>query len=148
MLYTLDDKGREFIQGFETFQPIGYLPTPHDKPTAGWGHVGDVELGMAYSREQCDAWFEQDIAWAERAVSSHAREDLTQNQANALISICFNIGAPNFDASTLLKDVDAADDADAEAEFLRWDKQRGAALAGLERRRAAERVLYMTPDGS
>lgn len=144
---TLSPAGRAFIQQWETLQPIGMLPTPHDKPTAGWGHCGpDVEVGVEYPHEQCQFWFSDDVAWAERAVDTHARPDLTQNQVDALISLCFNIGEPNFDASTLLRDINAMDDTDAAQEFLRWNKQGGVVLDGLTRRRKAESALFLTPD--
>ena len=145
MARRLSPAGAALIQQFEAYRPVGYLPTPNDRPTAGWGHTGpDVKIGVEYSREQCEAWFADDLAWAERAVDAHAPPGIAQNQFDALVSICFNIGAANFDASTLLEDVTAGNDVDAANEFLRWDKQRGVMLAGLERRREAERALFVT----
>lgn len=142
---SLSPNGVTFIESWEVYRPVGYMPTAADRPTAGWGHTGtDVQVGVTYSRDQCEQWFDDDIGWAESTVDQHARQDLTQNQFDALVSICFNIGQGAFDASTLLRDVNASDDEDAENEFLRWDKQRGMVLSGLSRRRAAERDLYMT----
>jgi lysozyme len=122
------------------------LPTSRDVPTAGWGHTGpDVKLGVAYPLAQRQTWFAQDLKWACDTVEEHCTVPLTDNQFAALVSICFNIGAANFDRSTLLKDLNASDTTDAAAQFLVWDKQRGVKLAGLDRRRAAEKALFETP---
>ena len=144
----LSAAGAAFIQRFETDQPIGMLPTPNDKPTAGWGHTGpDVKLGVFYPIEQRQAWFVSDIAWAVNIVNSHVTVPLTQNQFDALVSICFNRGAGHFDSSTLLKDLDSGEYDEASAQFAVWDKQRGVDLPGLDLRRAAEKALFDTPDG-
>lgn len=146
MARRLSPAGVAFIQRFEAYRPIGYLPTPNDKPSAGWGHTGpDVAVGVHYTDEQCAAWFAIDVTWAEETVDQHAPEGITQNQFDALVSICFNIGRANFDASTLLADLDAGDDAAAADQFLRWDRQRGKVLPGLDVRREAERTLFDTP---
>jgi len=140
---TLSHAGRAFIQSFEVKRNIGFLPTPNDKPTAGWGHTGlDVSIGKYYSDDQCNDWFERDTGWAVSTVNDHVRVEITQNQFDALVSICFNIGAPNFDSSTLLKDMDSGAYEAAADQFLVWDKQRGQELSGLERRRVAERAMF------
>ena len=142
----LSPAGVAFIQGFEAYRPVGYLPTPNDKPTAGWGHAGrDVEVGVTYSLMQCAAWFALDVSWAEETVDTHAPEGISQNAFDALTSVCFNIGRANFDASTLLRDLDAGQTDAAANEFLRWDRQRGQVLPGLDARREAERALFDTP---
>jgi lysozyme len=142
----LSPAGAAFIQRFEAYRPVGYLPTPNDRPTAGWGHTGpDVQVGVHYSDEQCAAWFAADVEWAERVVDTHAPQGITQNAFDALVSLTFNIGAANFDASTLLRDLTAGDDVAAADEFLRWDRQRGQVLPGLDARREAERALFDTP---
>lgn len=40
----LGTRGEVLIKSFETLRLTGYLPTPNDKPTAGWGHVGPTVL--------------------------------------------------------------------------------------------------------
>jgi lysozyme len=44
--------------------------------------------------------------------------------------------------STLLRKLNAGDVAGAGREFARWTKAKGLELAGLVRRRAAERALF------
>ena len=143
----INQAGLDLIKGFETLRLVGYLPTPNDRPTAGWGHTGsDVQVGETYAEDQAESWLWSDLTWAEDAVDSSVTVPLTDNQFAALVSIAFNIGATNFDHSTLLRELDSGDYADAASQFLVWDKQRGVTLAGLDRRRQAEQALFNTPD--
>jgi lysozyme len=81
----------------------------------------------------------------EKAVNDVGVE-LTQNEFDALVCLCYNIGAGNFFKSTLVKMLKAGDDkAEIAKQFLRWDKAGGKPLAGLTRRRNAEAELFLTP---
>jgi lysozyme len=73
--------------------------------------------------------------------------ELTQNEYDALVSLCYNIGSGNFVSSTLVKML-KADEPKAEVakQFLRWDKAGGKPLAGLTRRRNAEAELFLKQD--
>lgn len=59
----------------------------------------------------------------ELGVYSVTRDDITQNQFDALVSLAFNIGITNFKNSTLLKRINlrASDDLVRKA-FLMWNK--------------------------
>ena len=84
------------------------------------------------------------IGQYEKAVNAMGVE-LTQNEFDALVCLCYNIGAGNFLKSTLVKMLKAGDDkAEISQEFLRWDKAGGKPLAGLTRRRNAEAELFLT----
>jgi GH24 family phage-related lysozyme (muramidase) len=85
------------------------------------------------------------IGQYEKAVNATGVE-LTQNEYDALVCFCYNIGAGNFFKSTLVKMLKAGDDkAEIAKQFLRWDKAGGKPLAGLTRRRNAEAELFLTP---
>lgn len=85
------------------------------------------------------------IGQYEKAVNAMGVE-LTQNEFDALVCLCYNIGAGNFLKSTLVKMLKAGDDkAEIAQQFLRWDKAGGKPLAGLTRRRNAEAELFLTP---
>lgn len=71
---------------------------------------------------------------------------LTVDEEAALVDFVFNVGAGNFEASTLLRDLRAGDYEGAANEFLRWDHAGGVVLAGLARRCAARRALFLKPD--
>jgi lysozyme len=85
------------------------------------------------------------IGQYEKAVNATGVE-LTQNEYDALVCLCYNIGAGNFFKSTLVKMLKAGDSkAEIAKQFLRWDKAGGKPLAGLTRRRNAEAELFLTP---
>lgn len=74
-------------------------------------------------------------------------ETFTQNEYDALVSLCYNIGSGNFISSTLVKMLKAGDNkAEVAKQFLRWDKAGGKPLAGLTRRRNAEAELFLKQD--
>lgn len=140
--------GLALIQQFEGFEPTGYLPTGHDVPTAGWGHTGpDVQVGQTYSTAQCVEWLQQDVAWAEEAVTNDITYlPFTQHQFDACVSLCFNIGVTGFTTSSVARLLNMGNIQGAADAFLLWDKQHGTVLAGLVRRRQAERLWFLTPD--
>jgi lysozyme len=138
----IGEKGIKLIQAFELCKLEAYLPTPNDVPTIGWGHCRGVAMGDACSQGQADAWFLQDIAWVEDCVNRATTVGLTQNEFDALCSLCFNIGCPNFSGSTLVKLLNLSDYDGASLEFGKWNHQHGKVLAGLTRRREAERQLF------
>lgn len=134
--------GAELIKGFESCRLQAYLPTADDVPTIGYGHTKGVQMGDTCTQAVADAWFLEDVAWAEECVGKAVTSVLTQNEFDALVSLCFNIGCGAFGKSTLVKLLNAGDYDASAREFRRWDKQRGTVLAGLTRRRAAEEKLF------
>lgn len=131
------------IKKWEELRLEAYLPTPNDVPTIGWGHTQGVKMGQTISRRQAQEYFEQDVAWVERALAKHIKVGLTQNQYDALASWVFNIGETNFASSTLLRKLNAGDYEGAARELPRWNKQKGKVLRGLTRRRAEEMEYFL-----
>lgn len=142
MMRQINQAGLDLIKSFETLRLTAFKPTENDVWTIGWGHTQGVHEGDICTQDQADAWLLSDLAWAETAVETHATIGLSDNQFSALVSLVYNIGEPNFDSSTLLRDLNAADVVDAARQFLVWDKQRGVDLPGLDRRRKAEEALF------
>jgi lysozyme len=97
---------------------------------------------MTFSREQAVAWLRRDVASAEATVKRDVRVELNQEEYDALVDLVFNIGSGNFETSTLLRKLNAGDTDGAIAEFAKWNKAGGVVLAGLVKRREAERVLF------
>lgn len=111
--------------------------------TIGYGHTADVSANDVITEEKALSFLRQDVADSERAVNQYVHVPLTQNQFDALVSFVFNMGAGNFRTSTLLKKLNSGDDDGAAQEFGRWIHAGGKALAGLIRRREAERALFL-----
>lgn len=142
----LGDKGAALIKSFETLRFGAYLPTPHDVPTIGWGHTRGVALGDTCTEEQAEAWFQEDVAWAEDCVNRAVKVPLTQGEFDSCVSLCFNIGCKAFSGSTLARELNTGDYDAASAQFLVWNKQAGKELAGLTKRRTEEQQLFDSPN--
>jgi lysozyme len=138
--------GIALVKSFEACRLTAYLPTPKDRPTIGWGAAGpDVRLGMCWTQAQCDARFVSDLdACAADVCRELGAVATTQGQFDAIVSLAYNIGIPALRTSTLLRLHKAGDHAKAAAQFPRWNRQAGAVLAGLTRRRLAEQALYLS----
>lgn len=135
--------GKALIQSFEKLKLQAY-PDSGGVLTIGWGHTGpDVFPGMVCTPAQADAWFTQDTLWARKVVNGNVDIAMTQNQFDALASFTYNVGAGAFRGSTLLRYVNQHCLQAAADEFLRWDHVDGQTSAGLARRRAAERALFL-----
>ncbi len=113
--------------------------------TIGYGHTGpDVYDGRTVTPAEAAAIFSADIEkFAIMVESALGSTRLNNDQFDACVSLAFNIGMGNFQASTLLKKIkaNAADPAIAN-EFKRWNKSNGRELPGLTRRRQEEANIY------
>lgn len=134
--------GRRLIKTFEGYSSEAYI-CPAGKWTIGYGHTTGVHPGDTCTRDQADAYLQEDLRTAENTVNAQ-NLDLTQAQFDALVSLVYNIGSGSFQDSTLLKrlkeDTKAYDM--IEREWKKWKYSSGKILKGLVRRRAAEWSLY------
>ena len=81
----------------------------------------------------------------EKAVDSYCRDDINQNQFDALVSFAYNLGNSALKSSTLLKKANAnPNDKTIRNEFLMWRFAAGKELKGLINRRKDESDLYFT----
>ena len=79
----------------------------------------------------------------EKAVDSFCRDDINQNQFDALVSFAYNLGASALKSSTLLRKVNLnPNDTTIKNEFLKWVNAGGKPLTGLVKRRTEEANLY------
>lgn len=77
----------------------------------------------------------------ELTVYTNTRDDINQNQFDALVSFTYNVGQQAFKKSTLLKRINArASDQSIENAFMMWNKPKE--IIG---RRKREVKLYFTP---
>ena len=147
------DKGRDFIKSFEGLRLKAYYATVHEKEkgiaTVGWGSTryedgSPVKIQDVLGDEDgADHLFSYTLKAYEDAVSSAVKVPLTQNQFDACVSLCYNIGVSAFKGSTLVKRLNAGLYKEAADQFPRWNKQNGKPLNGLTRRRAAEREMFL-----
>ena len=137
------DKGIALIKAHEEFVPHAYR-CPAGIWTIGYGHTSGVKPGDVITETQGEAFLRSEIASAERGVNA-AGLNLPQTKFDALVSFVFNVGAGNFNRSTLLKYARAnADDPRIRQEFSKWIYGDGKVLPGLIKRRKAEADLYFS----
>ena len=134
--------GLGLVKSFEGFREKAYL-CPAGVPTIGYGRTLGVKLGQTCTQAQADAWVQEEYDEFEAAVRKLVKVPLTPNQLGALTSFAYNLGVGNLGSSTLLKLLNGGDYAGAAAQFARWNKASGKALAGLTKRRAAEAALFL-----
>ena len=146
----IGNSGIKLIKQFEGFKAKPYL-CPANVPTIGYGNtfysdgrkvkLTDPEISEATA----DTLLRSVLVSFEQYVDSFCRDDINQNQFDALVSFCFNLGPTNLRNSTLLKKVNAnPKDPNIRTEFMKWTRAGGKVLPGLVRRREAEANLYFS----
>ena len=145
--FKLSDAGLEFIKSYETLSLKAYKAVKTESNlTIGYGHYSsDIKAGDTITKAQALELLRQDVKTTEKGVNKATkpvRKLLEQHHFDALVSLAFNIGLGNFNKSTLLKKLLQKDFDGASAEFLKWRKSGGQVLAGLEKRRLAEKMIF------
>ena len=148
MARIINNAGMALIKTFEGLRLKAYRDVAGIW-TIGYGHTRNVSAGMTFTQEQADQALDDDMSGAEDAVTQAMDgAATTDNQFAAMVSLSYNIGSENFAGSTVLRKHRSGDTQAAAAAFLMWDEARidGAlrVMAGLTRRREAERALYLT----
>lgn len=138
--------GIAVIKYFESCRLTAY-PDPAtggDPWTIGFGDTGpDVVSGLTITQADADARLARRLADEfEPGVLERLKHTPTQCQFDAMVSLAFNIGLPNFWGSTLVRMFNIGQPG-VDLQFIRWDKAAGKSMWGLRRRRAAERMLYL-----
>ncbi len=155
------DEGIDLIKAFEGCHNQPYL-CPAKLWTVGYGHVlypeqarlkADerpsyplkTEHNRVWDADEIDALLETDLLKFKAGVLRlcPAAAD-SESHLAALVSFSFNVGLGNLQASTLRMKYNRGDFEGAADEFLKWRKSNGVVLAGLERRRKAERYLFLS----
>jgi len=146
----LSQKGLELIKQFEGLSLTPYVCA---------GGINTIGYGNTYymngkkvtlkdkplTLQQAEELLKFSLTTYEKAVDSFCRDDISQSQFDALVSFAYNLGTGALQKSTLIKKVNKnPKDPTIKAEFLKWNKANGKALAGLTKRRQAEANLYFS----
>lgn len=137
----LSKQGLDLIKSFEGCKLKSYLCSA-GVLTIGYGHTGGVKPEQTITQEQADSLLKEDLVKFEVVVNRLLKAEVSQNQYDALVSFAFNCGEGNLAKSTLLKLVNEGKHREAGVQFLRWNKAAGVVVAGLTRRRQAEKELF------
>ena len=110
--------------------------------TIGVGHLikSDEQhlINTTLSDAEVKDLLKKDLKWCSEAVESSVKVPLSQNQFDALYSLCFNIGETAFRKSTVVRKLNENDLKGAADAILMWNKP-----AVLEKRRRRERELFL-----
>ena len=106
--------------------------------TIGYGHTAGVTEGMKISQAQAELFLLDDLQkYANRVSKYDSKYRWTQNEFDALVSFCYNVGS----IDQLTANGTRSRQVIAE-KMLLYNKGGGKVLAGLVRRRNAERDLF------
>ena len=143
--------GLALIKTFEGLRLKAYPdPATGGAPwTIGYGltsaaGIVPVVPGMTITAAQAEEYLVKALVKYEAAVSKALKRTPSQNEFDAMVSLCYNIGPGNFAGSSVVRYFNAGDEAMAASSFLLWNKAGGKVMDGLKRRREAERKLFRT----
>ncbi|MDN4481843.1 lysozyme [Demequina muriae] len=138
---NISERGLDLIRDFEKCRLKAYRDSG-GRWTIGYGHTAGVREGDTITQAQADTFLKADVAATVHAVNGMVKVPVSQCQFDALVDFAFNCGANALMHSTLLKKLNAGDYDGAAAEFLRWDHDNGQRVAGLTKRRTADKTLF------
>jgi len=133
--------GRTLIYQEEGVKLSAYLD-PVGIPTIGVGFTfypgtgRKVKMGDRITQSECDQIFEEIVKLYEEGIDGAIKVVINQNQFNALVSLCYNIGVYAFTTSTLVRSINIkAPIAEIERWFLAWRFAGGDPILLARRRR-------------
>lgn len=118
--------------------------------TIGYGHTAAAgapipRAGMEITAQDAMDILARDLGQYERGVSAALKRSPTQNQFDAMVSLCFNIGIKAFTGSSIVRYFNEGNTKKAAERFLAWNQDNGKVIPGLTRRREAEKALFLEP---
>jgi lysozyme len=144
----IDQKGIDLITKWEGLKLAPYLCSAK-VPTIGYGstrYENGTRVTMndaPITRQRAEQLFRNTLIEFERSVDALATDRLNQNQFNALVSFCYNLGATQLRNSTLLRLVNTnPNDPKIANEFRKWVNAGGRRVQGLANRREDEIKMY------
>jgi lysozyme len=142
--------GIELIEAFEGLR-CKAARLPDGRWTIGYGHTRSAREGAEVSAADAEALLLFDLMGVVEAVNDLVLSPISQNQFDALAAFAFNVGQDAFRESDVLKRVNEGRLTEAACALDGWRRAElgGDALVldALIRRRAAEKALFLTPEG-
>jgi lysozyme len=129
------------IKEFEGFRAEAYK-CPAGVWTIGYGHTHCVKEGDQMTEVYADVLLGRELYRLARRVDAIITVAPRQGEFDALVSFAYNLGVGALAGSTLLTYYNEGLVKHAAEQFLRWNKAGGKVLAGLTRRREAERRIF------
>jgi lysozyme len=108
--------------------------------TVCFGDTHGVEQ-RRYTDAECAQRLRQQLAEHDAGLTACVHVPMADNVHAAHLSVAYNVGVGAWCSSSAIRKLNAGDVAGSCAEMSRWTHAGGKELAGLVRRRAAERAL-------
>lgn len=153
----ISDKGAKLLKEIEVLalQPYDDQLSLKSAPIKNWCRGATIGYGYLIPKDEWDKYkngiteaeadslFAQKISKFEKAVESSVK-NLTQQQFDACVILCYNIGVSGFQSSSVCKMLNGQktnyktlDDA-----WMAWNKSQGKVMSGLTNRRKAELDIF------
>ena len=142
----ISSNGLNFIKKFEGCDLVAKKYKGEQYYTIGHGHYGpDVKPGQTITQEQADNLLRRDMTSYEQAVDRQTNYlgNLNQNEFDALVSFCYNLGEGCVKQLTANKTRNKKEIADHITAY--YHSGNSANDAGLLRRRKAEQEMFLKP---
>lgn len=141
-LFEYSSTGFALTRSFEGFRAEAYQDSA-EVWTIGYGHTGpEVHEGQRISEFEAEALLRSDLAAAVACVRRAVKVEIDQDQFDALVDFCFNVGRGHFLNSSLLRYLNRGESESVVVQFGLWVHAGGEVMPGLVRRRAAEAALF------
>lgn len=143
------EAGLSLIKGFEGCRLEPYYDSV-GVASCGYGHTKGVTIDMpSITQAKADSWLEYDVGVSEGTMNFYIKVPLNQNQWDAIASATFNLGYRLFvnqDGSKthFCNYLNAGEFPQAADALLSFDHAGGKEIAGLLRRREAEKALFLS----
>lgn len=122
---------------------VSHIPNASEK-SSGMLNIDGTWVPFANGISADHVWklLKIDLRPYESFLDDAVTVDLMQNQFDALLSFCFQIGMDAFEKSSLLKNVNAGELDVVADDFRKWNKAGGVLSSGLSQRRENEIRLW------
>ena len=111
--------------------------------TIGYGETKGIHSGMTWTQAQADSTLAARYDEFEAGVKKLLKVQVDENELGALTCFAYNVGLGNLAKSSVLRQLNEGNEVEAADALLQWDRAGGNVLPGLERRRKAERDLFL-----
>jgi len=146
----LNKDGLNLVKEFEGLRLESYL-CPADVWTIGYGTTAAANVGikprsgMSITEEEAEWYLQKTLAKFAASIDKYITAPINENEHAAFLSLAYNIGPTAFKRSSALRHFNNGDKQRAANSILLFNKAGGKKLAGLVRRREAERKLFLKP---
>lgn len=116
---------------------------PANKPTIGWGCVIDFDkYKNGITVKECEALLQTRVNEFLKQINA-LNLNLHDNQQEAILSFCYNLGFTAFKNSTLLKEIKANNTSGIKEQWIKWCNIGKIPNKGLLKRRNEELELFL-----